>query len=45
VDADAALALLKQAEEVERLGGEALVLFEEAFDYLARGVFLVLCQI
>lgn len=40
VDADAALALLGQAEETERQGGEMLSLLDEAGGYLSRGEFL-----
>src|SRR5579884_3824846 len=40
VDADAALALLEQAEECEQHGGDALPLLEEAASLLSRGEFL-----
>lgn len=40
VDADAALALLEQAEKMERQGGDAVAIFEEANGYLSRGEFL-----
>ena len=40
IDADAALALLEQAEDTERTGGDPLLLVEQAAAYLTRGSFL-----
>jgi len=40
IDADAALALLEQAEVSERAGGKFLPLVEEAASYFAHGTFL-----
>lgn len=40
VDADAALALLREVEQIERLSPRALALLEEAAKYLGRGAFL-----
>jgi DNA-binding SARP family transcriptional activator len=40
IDADAALALLEQAEAVEGTGADPLRLVEQAATYLARGAFL-----